>query len=67
MCKIVCLTNLFENAQYKKPIIQGLISQVLLNIVTRGQVFCIALGPVTICVPIRTIGLLYLLYNRVIF
>ena len=30
---------------------------------TRGQIFCIALGPVTICITIGTFGSLYLFYN----
>ena len=45
------------------PIFQELISRVLLEIETRGQVFCIVLGPVIICIPIGTIGLLYLFHN----
>ena len=60
---IVHLNNMFENAHYIKPIFQELISRVLLEIETRDQVFCIALEPVTICIAIRTIGLLYLFYN----
>ena len=52
-----------ENAHYKNPIIQGSISRVLLDIETGGQVFCIALGPVTICIAIGTIVLLYLFFN----
>ena len=55
--------NMYQNAQWQKPIFQELISRVLFEMETRGQVFCIALGPVTICVTIRTIGLLYLFYN----
>ena len=47
----------------KKPIFQGLISRVLLDIQTKGQVFCITLGPVTVRIPNGTIGLLYLFYN----
>ena len=47
----------------QKPIFQELISRVILEIETRGQVFSIALGPVTVCIAIRTIGLLYLFYN----
>ena len=54
---------MFQNARYKKPIFQELISRVLLEIETSGQVFCIARGPVTMCIAIKTIGLLYLLYN----
>ena len=54
------ITNMFQDAHYTKPIFQKLISRVLLDIVTRGRVFCIALGPVTICIAIRTIGLLYI-------
>ena len=54
------ITNMFEKAQYKKPIFQGLISQVLLDIETRGQLFYIALGSLTISIPIETIGSLYL-------
>ena len=56
----VSVTNMFDKVEYKKPIFQGLISQVLFDIETRGQVFCIALGPVTICIPIGKIELLYL-------
>ena len=59
----VRVTNMFEKAEYKKPIFQGLISRVTLDIETRGQVFCVALVPVTICIPMGTIGLLYLYYN----
>ena len=59
----VSVTNMFEKAEYKKPIFQGLKSRVLLDIETSGQLFCIALGQVTICIPIGTIGLLYLFYN----
>ena len=55
--------NMFQNAQWQKPIFQELISRVLLEIETRGPVFCIALGPVTISIAIKTIGLLYLFYN----
>ena len=57
------VTNTFEKAEYKNPIFQGLISQVLFDIDTRGQVFYIALGPVAICIPIGIIELLYLFYN----
>ena len=57
------VTNMFENAHYTKPIFQELISRVLLEIETRGQVFRIALGPVTIYIAIKTIGLLYLFFN----
>ena len=60
---IVRVINMFQNAQWQKPIFQELISRILLEIETRGQVLCIALGPVTICIAIRTIGLLYLFYN----
>ena len=49
------VTNMFGKAEYKKPI--------LLDIETRGQVFYVTLGPVTICIPIGTIGSLYLFYN----
>ena len=55
---------IFQNAQWQKPIFQELISRVLFEIETRGQVICIALGPVTICIAIRTIGLLYLFYSK---
>ena len=61
--RIVRVINMFQNAHYKKPIIQELISRVLLEIEARGQVFCIALGTVIICIAIQTIGLLYLFYN----
>ena len=54
---------MFEKAEYKKLIFQGLKSKVLFDIETKGQVFCIALGPVTIYISIGTIDLLYLLYN----
>ena len=54
---------MLQNAQLQKPIFHEMISRVLFEIETRGQVFYIALGPVTICIAIRTIGLLYLLYN----
>ena len=57
------VTNIFGKADYKKPIFQGLKSKVLFDIETKGQVFCIALGPVTICISIGTIELLYLFYN----
>ena len=60
---IVRVTNMFENTHYKKPIFQELISRVLLEIETRDRVFCIALGPVTICIAMGTIELLYLFYN----
>ena len=59
----VHVTNMDENAHYKNPIVQEMISRVMFEIETRGQVFCIALGPVTICIAIRTIGLLNLFYN----
>ena len=58
MISIVRVINMFQNAHYKKPIFQELISRVLLEIETKGQVFCIALGPVAICIAIQTIGLL---------
>ena len=60
---IVRVINMFQNAQWQKPIFQELISRDLFEIETRGQVFCIALGPVTICIVSRIIGLLYLFYN----
>ena len=53
---VVRVTNMFEKAEYKKPILQGLIYRVLLYIETSGDVFFIAHGPVTICIPIGTIG-----------
>ena len=59
----VSVTNTFENAEYKKTIVEGLISQVPFNIEARCQMFYIALGPVAMCIPFGTIGLLYLLYN----
>ena len=34
--------TIFENANYKKSIFQELISRVLLEIETRGRVFCIS-------------------------
>ena len=54
---------MYERAEYRKPIFQGLISRVLLDIETRGQVFCKALGPVNICIAIGTVVLVYLFYN----
>ena len=60
---IVHVINMFQNAQWQKPIFQELISRVLFEIETRGQVFCISLGPVTTCRAIITIELLYLFYN----
>ena len=67
-CTTVSVNNMFKKAEYKKPIFQWLKCKVLLDIETKGQVFCIALGPVTICIFIATIGLLYLFYNtRVAF
>ena len=51
----------FRNAHYKKTIF--LIFRVVLKIETEGQVFCIAPRPVTICIAIKTIGLLYLFDN----
>ena len=54
---------MFQYAQWQKPIFQELIPRVLLEIETSGQVFCIALEPVTICIAIKTIGLLYLFFN----
>ena len=59
----VSVTNMFKKAKYKKPTFQGLKSKVLFDIETKGQVLCVALGPVTICISIRTIELLYLFYN----
>ena len=41
---IVRAINMFQNAQWQKPIFQELKSRVLFEIETRGQVFCIALG-----------------------
>ena len=63
MCTIVRVTNMCEKAHCKKEIFQELISRVLLEIETSGRVFCTALRPVTICIVIGTIGLLYLFYN----
>ena len=60
---VILTINMFQNAHYKKPIFQELISRDLLEVETRGQVFCIALGPVTISIAIQTIGLLHLFYN----
>ena len=60
---IVRFINMFQNAQCEKPIFQEFISRVLLEIEIRGQVFCIVLGPVTIYIAIKTIGLLYLFFN----
>ena len=53
----------YLKAQWQKPIFQELISRVAFEIETRGQVFCIALGPATICIATGTIGLLHLFYN----
>ena len=36
---IIIITNMFEIAHYAKPILQELISRVLLEIETRGRVF----------------------------
>ena len=60
----VRVTNMLEKPHYKKPTFQALISRILLDTETRGRVFRIALGPVTICIPIGTIGLLYVLQYR---
>ena len=57
------VTDIFEKAEYKKPIFQGLVSQVLFDTETKGPVFYIGLGPMTINLPIGTIELLYLFYN----
>ena len=57
-----CRIILFQNAQCEKPIFQDLISRVLLEIETRGQVFCIVPRPVTIAIAIETFGLLYLFF-----
>ena len=59
----VSVTNMFEKAEYNKADFYGFKSQVLFDIETRGQEFCIDLGPVTICTPIGTIELLYLFYS----
>ena len=64
MCKTVSVTNMFQKAKNITPIFQELITQVLFDIGIRSQVFCIALHPVTICIPIGTIELLYLFYNK---
>ena len=63
-----CHSNSIHNRNFpkrsrQKPIFQELISRVPFEIETRGQVFCIALGSVTICIAIRTIGLLNPFYN----
>ena len=63
----VSVTNMFKKAEYKKPIFQWLKCKVLLDIETKGQGFCTALGPVTICIYIGTIELMYLFYNIVTF
>ena len=57
------LLIMLKKPEYEKPICQGLKSRVLFDIETKGQMFCIALGPVTICLSIGTIELLYLFYN----
>ena len=56
------VTNMFGKPHYKRPIFHGLISRVLLEIETRGRVFCIAPAQVTICLPNGTFGLLYNIY-----
>ena len=53
------VANMFEKSQWQKPIFQRLISRALLYIEARGQVFWIAFGPATICIPFGTVGLLY--------
>ena len=45
------------------PIFQELISLVPLEIETRGEVFYIVLGPVTIYIAIKIFGLPYLFFN----
>ena len=57
-------TNMFEKVEYKKTIFQGLISQVLFDTETSDEMFCTAIGYLTICIPIGAIGLLYLFYNN---
>ena len=57
------VTNTLRKGRVQKVGFQGLKSKVLFDIETKGQVFCIALGPVTVCIPIGTIELLYLFYN----
>ena len=54
---------MIPNAQWQKQIFQELISRVLLEIETSGQVFCIVLRPVTIYIAIKSFGLLYLFFN----
>ena len=54
---------MFQNAQCEKPIFPELISRALLDIETSGHVFYIVIGPVAISRAIKTIGLLYLLFN----
>ena len=54
---------MFKKAEYKKLIFQGLKCKILFDIETKDQVFCIALGPVNICIYIGTIELMYLFYN----
>ena len=54
------VANMSKKSQWQKPIFQGLISRVLLYIEAMGQVFWIAFGPATICIPFGTVGLLYL-------
>ena len=58
---------MFEKAEYLMPNFQGFISLVLVDIEMKGEVFWIALGPVTIYMPIGTIELLSILQYRVIF
>ena len=63
MVIVVRLVSMFQNAHYKKPIFSGVDISGSIGNRNKGKVFCIALGPVTICMAIRTIGLLYLFYN----
>ena len=47
-CDIFCVIFVIKNLAELK-------SKVLFDIETNGQVYCIALGPVTICISIGTI------------
>ena len=46
---------MFKKAEYKKPIFQVLKCKVLFDIEIKGQVFYIALAPVTISITIAII------------
>ena len=58
----VGVTNMFEKTEYKSRF-SGLDISGSFDIDTRYQVFCIALGPLAICIPIGIVELLYLFYD----